>query len=66
MDGGEAVDLTTSWFETGSGSPMAGARYGPQAMLRYGERWKPYRTVAYLWRAADGVKRKVAALQNNG
>ena len=28
----------------------------PKAMLRYGERWKPYRTVAswYLWQAADG------------
>jgi DNA-3-methyladenine glycosylase II len=34
----------------------------PKAMLRYGERWKPYRTVAswYLWRAADtGRKRAV-------
>jgi DNA-3-methyladenine glycosylase II len=27
----------------------------PRALLRYGERWKPYRTVAswYLWRAVD-------------
>jgi len=26
--------------------------------LRYGERWKPYRTAAswYLWRAADRAK----------
>ena len=32
----------------------------PRAMLRFGERWRPYRTVAswYLWRAADGAKRK--------
>ena len=45
-----------------------GRRYGrrslptPNAMLRYGERWKPYRTVAswYLWRAADGGKQKQA------
>lgn len=31
----------------------------PQAVLRYGERWKPYRTTAswYLWRAADRAKR---------
>ncbi len=30
----------------------------PKAVLRYGERWKPYRTVAswYLWRAADQEK----------
>ena len=30
----------------------------PQAVLRYGERWKPYRTAAawYLWRAADRAK----------
>lgn len=30
----------------------------PNAVLRYGERWKPYRTVAswYLWRAADRAK----------
>jgi len=34
----------------------------PKAMLRYGERWKPYRTVAswYLWQAADGGKQKQA------
>ena len=40
----------------------------PNAMLRYGERWKPYRTVAswYLWRAADGARRKGAAPQING
>jgi DNA-3-methyladenine glycosylase II len=32
----------------------------PRVMLRYGERWKPYRTVAswYLWRAANAAKRK--------
>lgn len=30
----------------------------PKEVLRYGERWKPYRTTAawYLWRAADLVK----------
>ena len=30
----------------------------PKAVLRYGERWKPYRTAAawYLWRAADRAK----------
>ena len=30
----------------------------PGEVLRYGERWKPYRTVAawYLWRAADRAK----------
>jgi DNA-3-methyladenine glycosylase II len=29
-----------------------------KAVLRYGERWKPYRTAAawYLWRAADLAK----------
>jgi DNA-3-methyladenine glycosylase II len=32
----------------------------PKAMLRYGERWKPYRTVAswYLWRAADTGRKR--------
>ena len=31
----------------------------PGEMLRYGERWKPYRTTAawYLWRAADRSKK---------
>ena len=31
----------------------------PKEMLRYGERWRPYRTAAawYLWRAADREKR---------
>ena len=31
----------------------------PKQVLRYGERWKPYRTVAawYLWRAADLAKK---------
>ena len=40
----------------------------PKAMLRYGERWKPYRTVAswYLWRAADGARGKAAAPEING
>ena len=30
----------------------------PQELTRYGERWRPYRTVAswYLWRAADQIK----------
>jgi DNA-3-methyladenine glycosylase II len=30
----------------------------PQELLRYGERWRPYRTAAawYLWRAVEGVK----------
>ena len=30
----------------------------PKEVLRYGERWKPYRTAAawYLWRAADRAK----------
>ena len=30
----------------------------PREVLRYGERWKPYRTAAawYLWRAADQAK----------
>jgi DNA-3-methyladenine glycosylase II len=37
-----------------------------KSMLRYGERWKPYRTVAswYLWRAADGAKRAGASQMN--
>ncbi len=32
----------------------------PRALLRYGERWRPYRTVAswYLWRAVDLAKGK--------
>jgi len=31
----------------------------PKALLKYGERWKPYRSVAawYLWRAADEARR---------
>ena len=30
----------------------------PKEVLRYGERWKPYRTAAawYLWRAVDRAK----------
>jgi DNA-3-methyladenine glycosylase II len=40
----------------------------PRAVLRYGERWKPYRTVAswYLWRAADGAKRKRTTPRTKG
>lgn len=36
----------------------------PRQMLGYGERWKPYRTVAswYLWRAADRAKQGVQVL----
>lgn len=32
----------------------------PNEVLRYGERWKPYRTAAawYLWRAADRAKQE--------
>lgn len=32
----------------------------PKEVLRYGERWKPYRTAAawYLWRAADRAKQE--------
>lgn len=35
----------------------------PSEVLRYGERWKPYRTAAawYLWRAADRVKQNTTA-----
>ena len=30
----------------------------PKELMRYGERWRPYRTAAawYLWRAADRAK----------
>lgn len=36
----------------------------PKQVLRYGERWKPYRTVAawYLWRAADRDKQGMKVL----
>lgn len=36
----------------------------PKEVLRYGERWKPYRTAAawYLWRAADRVKQETTVL----
>lgn len=36
----------------------------PKDVLRYGERWKPYRTAAswYLWRAADCAKEAKKAL----
>lgn len=36
----------------------------PKAVLRYGERWKPYRTAAawYLWRAADRAKQQTKVL----
>jgi len=32
----------------------------PKALLRFGERWRPHGTTAawYLWRAADGAKKK--------
>jgi len=35
------------------------ARPTPKALLAYGERWKPYRSVAawYLWRAANEARR---------
>ena len=35
------------------------ARPKPKALLAYGERWKPYRSVAawYLWRAADEARK---------
>lgn len=37
----------------------------PKALLRYGERWKPYRTVAswYLWRAADLAKMRAGTVR---
>ncbi len=36
----------------------------PNEVLRYGERWRPYRTAAawYLWRAADRMKQETTAL----
>jgi len=36
----------------------------PKEVLRYGERWKPYRTTAawYLWRAADRAKQDTTVL----
>ncbi|MBH0200723.1 MAG: DNA-3-methyladenine glycosylase 2 family protein [Nitrospira sp.] len=36
----------------------------PKQMLQYGERWRPYRTVAswYLWRAADRAKQAMKVL----
>jgi DNA-3-methyladenine glycosylase II len=36
----------------------------PKQVLRYGERWRPYRTVAswYLWRAADRNKQAMKVL----
>ncbi len=36
----------------------------PKEVLRYGERWKPYRTTAawYLWRAADRAKQDTTGL----
>ena len=37
----------------------------PKEVLRYGERWKPYRTAAawYLWRAADRAKQDTTVLK---
>ncbi|MBI5853668.1 MAG: DNA-3-methyladenine glycosylase 2 family protein [Nitrospirae bacterium] len=39
----------------------------PKQVLRYGERWKPYRTAAswYLWRAADRAKAKKPSRKAN-
>lgn len=36
----------------------------PKEVMRYGERWKPYRTAAawYLWRAADRAKQQTKVL----
>ncbi|MBX9657373.1 MAG: DNA-3-methyladenine glycosylase 2 family protein [Nitrospiraceae bacterium] len=36
----------------------------PKEVLRYGERWRPYRTAAawYLWRAADRTKQETTVL----
>ena len=36
----------------------------PKELLRYGERWKPYRTAAawYLWRAVDRAKQEMTVL----
>ncbi len=36
----------------------------PKQLLRYGQRWRPYRTVAawYLWRAADRTKQVMKVL----
>ena len=36
----------------------------PKEVLRYGERWKPYRTTAawYLWRATDRAKQETTVL----
>lgn len=36
----------------------------PNEVLRYGERWRPYRTAAawYLWRAADRTKQETTVL----
>jgi DNA-3-methyladenine glycosylase II len=36
----------------------------PKEVLRYGERWRPYRTAAawYLWRAADRAKQETTVL----
>lgn len=36
----------------------------PKEVLRYGERWKPYRSTAawYLWRAADRAKQETTVL----
>ena len=39
----------------------------PQAILEYGERWRPYRSIAswYLWRAADQNNAKKSASKKN-
>jgi DNA-3-methyladenine glycosylase II len=40
----------------------------PKDVLRYGERWKPYRTAApwYLWRAVDRAKQTKAVAGFDG
>jgi DNA-3-methyladenine glycosylase II len=48
-------------FSVRNGFRIAYGRHSmpmPKDVLRYGERWKPYRTAAawYLWRAADRAK----------
>jgi O-6-methylguanine DNA methyltransferase len=40
----------------------------PKALLKYGERWQPYRTVAswYLWRAVDRAKQEARGKPDSG
>lgn len=39
---------------------MKGKMPKPRELLAHGEKWRPHRTTAawYLWRAADGAKKK--------